>query len=185
MRISNIKHQTNFSLVINQIYYAKLSYRKKSMARKRKALNYSHTKTYRKWSEDNMIAAVHKVTNKNMSQREACKRYNIPRSTLQDRLTGKSGIGTKIGRPTLLSEDQENKLVDYACNRANLGMGFGKQHFLRYVGAYAKKKKFSLKKKKKESHLTIGGVCAEKGTKTWQLEVMRPLQPYATAAWKL
>ena len=68
-----------------------------------------------------------------------------------------------MGRPTLLSEDQENKLVDYACNRANLGMGFSKQQFLRYAGAYAKKKKFSLKK---ESHLTIGGVCAEKGTKT-------------------
>ena len=64
-----------------------------------------------------------------------------------------------MGRPTLLSEDHEKKLVDYACNRANWEWVLASDNSLSYAGTYAKKNKVALKK---ESHETIGGVCAEK-----------------------
>jgi len=44
-----------------------------------------------------------------------------------------------------MSFEQEEKLVDYACNRASLGIGFGRKQFLKYAGNYAKKYKLTFK----------------------------------------
>ena len=45
----------------------------------------------------------------------------------------------------LLSVDQETKLVEYACNRASLGTGFGKTQFMSYSVQYAKKQSLKFK----------------------------------------
>ena len=55
------------------------------------------------------------------------------------RLAGKTEQGTKPGRPTMLSHDPEKKLVDYACNRAAMGIGFGRRQFIKYAGNLASK----------------------------------------------
>ena len=41
--------------------------------------------------------------------------------------------------------EDEQKLVDFACNRAALGIGFGKKQFLRYAAALAKKRQVHFK----------------------------------------
>jgi len=69
----------------------------------------------------------------------ACKVYGIPRCTLHTRLSGKTELGAKPGHPTKLSFDQEQKLVDYAGNRAQLGVGFGKRPFMLYASKFAQK----------------------------------------------
>jgi len=42
--------------------------------------------------------------------------------------------------------DDETKLVDYACNRDELGIGFGTREFLRYAGDLAKKRRLAFKR---------------------------------------
>lgn len=58
------------------------------------------------------------------------KRYGIPRTTLLDKVKGKSSIATKMGRPSKMEPDMERELVDYALQRADMGLGITKQHFL-------------------------------------------------------
>src|SRR6218665_2390802 len=92
-----------------------------------------------RWSEATMTAAIEAVQVHGKSQREACKDFGIQRCTLQVRLSGQIEIGAKPGHPTRLSHEEEEKLVDFACNRAALGIGFGKQQFLTYAGSFATK----------------------------------------------
>lgn len=83
--------------------------------------------------EDNTrsaIAAVHD----GMSERKASQVYCAPRSTLQSRMKGVRDIKPKLGRKPVFVDDDERKLVDFACNRAQMGIGFGKHQFLKYAG---------------------------------------------------
>ena len=93
------------------------------------------------WTEASMLPAIQAVNHQGMSQRMACKTCNVPRCTLRVRLSGKTEICAKPGHPTDLSVNEEEKLVDFACNRAALGLGFGRQQFLNYTVAYASKHK--------------------------------------------
>lgn len=92
------------------------------------------------WSVDDMNSAVASVTCNEMSIRKASTVFNVPRSSLQDRIHGRSEIKPKLGRRTLLSAQDENKLVDFACNRSTLGIGFGKRQFMQYATDLAKKR---------------------------------------------
>jgi len=93
-----------------------------------------------KWTEASMIEAVMRCTNEpKMSVRAAAKQYEIPRATLQSRVNGKIEMGAKVGRKALMSVQLEEKLVDYADNRARMGIGFGKDKFLQYAGKLALK----------------------------------------------
>jgi len=94
---------------------------------------------YTSWSEEAMQSAITAVKTGIMSQRKACAIYRVPRCTLHTRVTGKTEIGARSGRPTKLSLDQEKKLVDYAGNRASLGIGFGKRPFLKYAQQFLEK----------------------------------------------
>jgi len=46
----------------------------------------------------------------------------------------------------MLSYEQEQKLVDYACNRAAIGIGFGRRQFIKYAGSLAVKHKMHFKR---------------------------------------
>ena len=120
-----------------------------------------------------MQMAVFAVQN-GTSQREAAKQYQVPRATLQKMLNGKTSIGVKPGKKPLLRPELEKKLVDYAANRASLGIGFGKRQFLEYAGQLAKKHKVHFKRSKPSE-------------KWWQLmkrrnSSMRLRKPEGTAA---
>ena len=67
-----------------------------------------------------MVAALEAVRQQQMSQRAACKSFNVPRCMLQMRLCGKTDMGARPGHPTALTLEQEEKVVDYACNRASM-----------------------------------------------------------------
>lgn len=53
---------------------------------------------FRKWSEDDLQKAVDDVLNKKFSTRKAAAMYNIPKSTLEERTSGKSNIDAQWGR---------------------------------------------------------------------------------------
>ena len=60
--------------------------------------------------------------------------FGVPRTTLQARLSGAVNLGAKPGLKPKLDFELEKKLIDYANNRAKLGLGFGKSQFLEYTG---------------------------------------------------
>jgi len=86
-----------------------------------------------------MASAVRAVNSGEISQRAAQTIFNVPRATLQTRLNGKVSLDAKPGRMSRFTYQQERKLVDYSCNRADMGVRFGKKQFLLYAGQYAKK----------------------------------------------
>ena len=96
------------------------------------------------WTEASMTAACAAVSNGSMSQRHAAKCHGVPRATLQKILDGKTYCGAKPGKKPVLKE-QEIKLVDYAVQRASLGIGFGKKQFFDYATKLAAKHKYKFK----------------------------------------
>ena len=92
-----------------------------------------------------MNAAYTAVIQGTKTQRQAAKEFSVPRSTLQKLLDGKTHIGAKPGKKPLLGNEIENRLVDYAVNRAAMGIGFGKKQFLDYATQLASKHKIKFK----------------------------------------
>ena len=64
------------------------------------------------WNETAMLAAMSAVQTESMSQRAACKTFNVPRCTLQVRLTQNKDAIVRQGRPTALTHEQEGKIGD-------------------------------------------------------------------------
>lgn len=58
-----------------------------------------------------MKAAMKAVEDKKMTIRGAAKRFNVPYSTLKDRVRGRVRHGTKPGVKTVLSPEEEEELV--------------------------------------------------------------------------
>jgi hypothetical protein len=81
-----------------------------------------------------------------MSVYHAVKRFKVPRSTLRDCLKNRVSLDAKPGRKPMLTEVKEKKLIDYASNRAQLGIGFGKHSFLKYAASLAAKYRKPFKK---------------------------------------
>jgi len=65
--------------------------------------------------------------------RHAAKEFSVPRSTLQKVIDRKTHIGSKPGKKPLLGNELETNLVDYAVDRAAMGIGFGKKQFFEYA----------------------------------------------------
>ena len=65
------------------------------------------------WTEDNLRQAVVAVTMGSMSKHSEAKEFKIPRATLIRRIKNISNAGTekKLGRPPVLSGEQEEELV--------------------------------------------------------------------------
>ena len=74
-----------------------------------------------------------------MSQRAVQTTFNVPRAILQTHLNEKVTLGANPGKMSRFTYQQKRKLVNYACNRLDVGVRFGKKRFLIYAGQYAKK----------------------------------------------
>ena len=74
-----------------------------------------------KYSEEQMLKAVAAVRN-GISQREASKRFDVPRGTLFDKLNGRTQMKRKIGPDPYLSQTEEQQIVDWIhrCGRRGL-----------------------------------------------------------------
>lgn len=64
----------------------------------------------RQWKEEDMTAAVSAVNEGRMTKYTATKQFNVPRITLHDRLSGRVKLGTKMGRPTILTMKEEDEI---------------------------------------------------------------------------
>lgn len=67
-----------------------------------------------------MTEAV-KAVETGMSLRQAAKVYNVPVETTRQRVQGKVAVDCKPGPATMFCKEEENELVDYVVQMANMG----------------------------------------------------------------
>ena len=60
-----------------------------------------------------MVDAMRVILDKKMTIRGAAKKFNVPYSTLKDRVHGRVQHGSKPGVKTVLSPEEEEDLVAY------------------------------------------------------------------------
>ena len=77
--------------------------------------------TYKTWKDENMVKAMEEVAKCKMSIREAATRYNIPKSTLGDRITGRVQHGALSGPKSYLSSQEESELATFLTRCAAIG----------------------------------------------------------------
>ena len=76
---------------------------------------------YKAWTEEQMASALKAVVEKKLSVREAALRYDVPRSTLGDRRSGRIQDGSVSGPGKFLSTNEEHELVRFLCKCAHIG----------------------------------------------------------------
>ena len=74
---------------------------------------------YRKHDETVLAEAVEAVSSKSMSLRAAARQYKIPRTTLQEKVSGKTPV--KIVPKTVLSVDEELQVVNRVLSMPQTG----------------------------------------------------------------
>ena len=76
---------------------------------------------YKSWSEETMEKAYTSVLKNGMSVRKAAEVYNVPKSTLGDRVSGRTIIGSKSGPKKILSDQQEDCLDQFLIGCSSIG----------------------------------------------------------------
>lgn len=75
---------------------------------------------YRAWENVSMESAVKEVE-MGKSIRQAAEMYGVPRSTLYDRITGKSDFGAKPGPDPYLKFEEEKELASFLILSSKIG----------------------------------------------------------------
>lgn len=101
--------------------------------------SYKKKKPPPSYSLQDLQEAVQMVMEKKMSQREAQKKYGIPKSVIQLRVSGKVSIEHKgAGRPTTLTEKDEQDIAECLLARAKFGYPCDRRELLNLVAEYVK-----------------------------------------------
>ena len=74
----------------------------------------------KRWTEEAINNATKDVLEGNLSVRRAAVQYDIPSSTLHDRISGKVS-GAVSGPPHYLDEEEERELVEFLLGCAEVG----------------------------------------------------------------
>ena len=90
-----------------------------------------------------MDSAIDAVKSGQISQYRAAKMYNIPTSTLNDRIT-ENVTKHGAGRPCRLSDEEEREIVETCLIFGDWGYGIGKKEVLGVVGDYCKSNKIDV-----------------------------------------
>jgi len=77
---------------------------------------------YRTYSALDLRGAHNAVVNRSQSKRSSAAQFGVPRSTLYDAIK-RGHVADKLGRPTLMTEEQERRLARYMIDRANACLG--------------------------------------------------------------
>jgi transposase len=93
---------------------------------------------YSKHTEETFNNAISAVKN-GMSLRKAAEKFQIPKSTLSNKMTGKTAVGAWSGRKPYLKREVENELVDKVKKASSMGFGTSRRQFLLKVGTLCQK----------------------------------------------
>jgi len=87
------------------------------------------------WREEDMLRALRAVEEEGVSVRQAAKINNVPRMTLADRVKGRVTHGHKSGQGLLLTDQDEQALVQYCLYSAGHGFPLTKAQLLAFATA--------------------------------------------------
>lgn len=85
---------------------------------------------YKSWNEENLYLTYQCVQWSELSVRRAAETYNVPPSTLHDRLTGKVPFNKKSGPGKYLSESEEDELENFLVECARVGYARSRKEIL-------------------------------------------------------
>jgi len=89
--------------------------------------------TYKPWTESQMDRALQSVVAEGMSIRRAAAEHNVPKSSLADRVSGRTLPGTKSGPPPYLNASEEQELVQFLTRSAAIGYGKSRKEVIALV----------------------------------------------------
>ena len=92
--------------------------------------------SYKQWSEEQMKKAVDAMIISKMSLPHAAMQYNIPKSTLGDRVSGRVQPGSVSGPTKYLTLLEENELSRFLSVVVKLGMLILSWRFLLWCNGY-------------------------------------------------
>ena len=77
----------------------------------------------KQWSEESMTAALNKLKKGIYPINKIAVLYDVPKSTLHDRVSGRVRHGTKPGPSPYLDHTEEQELADHLITVAKIGYG--------------------------------------------------------------
>ena len=80
-----------------------------------------HATTYKNYESQSMSQAMKAVIEGGLSIRLAAEKFNIPRTTLGDRISGRVLPGSVSGPPKLLTDDEESELEGFIFHCGSIG----------------------------------------------------------------
>lgn len=93
-------------------------------------MNPGGKKKFHQYSEEALQKSVESVK-AGGNLRSVCRKYGVPKSTVQDRISGKvAKTNTQMGPDPILSHEYENKLVQWIENLAKCGFPLKKGELL-------------------------------------------------------
>jgi transposase len=90
------------------------------------------------YSAEDVKLAVRATKEEGLSLRKASEKYNVPKSTIKDYLS--DGHGSAMGRPTVLSDEEEVQLLEKIEVLANWGFPLSQRDLCHFVKSYLDKK---------------------------------------------
>ena len=91
------------------------------------------------WSSESMEAAVKSVKDGGKGLREASRLYNVPVESLRRRVTGMVDMDCRPGPPTVLTKSEEEEIVQYLIQMADMGYGLTRDAVMHMVYVYVDK----------------------------------------------
>ena len=79
------------------------------------------------YNRENLYKAVKEYRDgTSLSLRGLARAYNVPESTMRDRIKGRVALTSKVGQRTVLTDTEEKQLTGYLASCAELGVGKSK-----------------------------------------------------------
>lgn len=103
--------------------------------RGRKLMQYHHS---------DLVKAVEAVRSNLMSIRKAAETFHVPKSTISDKVTGRSEIDGYIGRKPSLPECVENKIAENVVEASKRGMGVSRAQLFQRTALLCKRLRVSV-----------------------------------------
>ena len=95
---------------------------------------------YKSWNTENMAIAITAVQSNKCTIREASEIYQVPKSTLHDRISGKVIHGSCSGPERYLTDAEENSLVKFLYKCSSIGFARSKKQVMALVNEIVQKK---------------------------------------------
>ncbi|XP_022342950.2 uncharacterized protein LOC111136409 [Crassostrea virginica] len=105
----------------------------------RKAVGKKRGKYVASYSKETLQRAIEAIQNENMSFRKAEKTFHVPKSTLENHVSGKYDLNSRMGRKPALPEAVESKIVETLKHAAKQGIGVSRTQLLRRTGELCKR----------------------------------------------